>query len=258
MIPEERRNRILDEIQSSGTASISEISKKFNVSKITVRRDLDNLKKMSLIKKVYGGAAVLNNFFQEPSLSDRISVNRIEKKQIAIEAIKRISNNSTILLESGTTCLELAKLLEQKKNINVITAAPHIINTLCNLKRENRFTGEILCCGGIWRPESDDFFVGTQAINFFDGIRIDISFFGLCAINIKDGWMAPSSFEADLISKIVSASDKVIGITHHSKFQRISFTKVGPVNLFDEIITDKGISEQDLNNFKDIVKITTV
>ncbi|PIU29432.1 MAG: hypothetical protein COT09_00845 [Candidatus Hydromicrobium americanum] len=256
MIPEERRNKIVEYISSKGTVTIPEISKKFEIAEITVRRDFDTLSKLGVIKKVYGGAAIKSNFFQEPFFLERINDNREEKRRIAAEAVKRISDNSTILLESGTTCLELARLLGQKKNINVVTAAPHIVNILCNLKRENKFNGEILCCGGVWRGEPDDIFIGSQAINFFDSIRIGTAFFGIVAINLKDGWMAPSSFEAELTKKIVSLAEKVIGITHHSKFNRISFTKIGLVSLFDEIITDTGLSKEDIEKYQKEVKIT--
>ena len=256
MIPEERRNKIVEYIRSKGTATIPEISIKFEIAEITVRRDFDTLSKLGVIKKVYGGAAIKNNFFHELFFLERINDNREEKERIAAEAAKRIYNNSTILIESGTTCLELVKLLEQKKNINVITAAPHIVNMLCKLKRENKFSGEVLCCGGIWRGEPDDLFVGSQAINFFDSIRISIAFFGIVAINLEDGWMAPSSFEAELTKKIISSSKKVIGITHHSKFNRISFTKIGPVSLFDEIITNTELSKEDLEKYQKVVKIT--
>jgi len=256
MIPEERRNKIVEYIRSKETAALPEISKKFKIAEITVRRDFNILSKLGVIKKVYGGATIKSNFFQEPIFLKRINDNREEKRRIAKEAVKRISDNSTILLESGTTCLELAKLLEQKKNINVITAAPHIVNILCDLKRENKFYGEVLCCGGIWRGDPDDLFIGPKAMNFFDGIRISIAFFGILAINLKDGWMAPSSFEAELTRRIVSSSEKVIGITDHSKFNRISFTKIGPVGLFDEIITDTGLSKEDLEKYQNEVKIT--
>lgn len=258
MIPEERRNKIVEYIRSKETATIPEVVKKFKIAEITVRRDFDILSKKGVIKKIYGGASIKSNVFREPFFLKRINDNREEKKRIAAEAVKKISNGDTILIESGSTCLELVKILEQKKNIKVITAAPHIVNMLCDLKRENRFNGEILCCGGIWKGEPDDLFIGPQAINFFDSIRINTAFFGIVALNLKDGWMAPSSFEAELTKKIVTSSMKVIGICDHTKFNRISFTKVGPISLFNEIITDKGIDKQDLKKYSANIRITIV
>ena len=258
MIPEERRNKIIDFIKSNQTATIPEISKNFNISEITVRRDFNILSKKGVIKKVYGGATMSDSISQEPYFLKRIDLNIEHKQKIAAEAIKRINDGDTILLESGSTCLELVKLLEQKKNLNVITAAPHIVNVLCNLKRDNRFNGEIFCCGGVWRGEPDDLFVGPHALDFFDSVRINASFFGLLAVNLEDGWMAPSIYEVDLTRKIISASEKIIGIADSSKFNKKSFTKIGPLSLFYEIITDNGLSGEDIKKYGNEVNLTVV
>ncbi len=258
MIPEERRNKIIEYIYSKKTVTISEISKKFDISEITVRRDFDILSKSGKIKKIYGGAAKSQDANKEPYFFRRINLNIEEKKKIAAEAVKRINDGNTVLLESGSTCLELAKLLKYKKGLNVITAAPHIINILCNLKNNNDFNNEIFCCGGVWRGEPDDLFVGPQAIRFFDDIKIDIAFFGLLAINLEYGWTASSIYEVELTKKIISSSDKVIGISDSSKFNKKSFIKIGSLDLFNEIITDCSLSEENKERYGKKVNLTLV
>lgn len=257
MIPEERREKIIDFLKIRKTASISEVSNEFEISDITVRRDLDILSKRGVIKKVYGGAATLSHsIHNEPELLKRIQEYSEEKKRIAAEAIKRISNNDIIIIESGSTCIELTNNLYLKNNIKVITIAPHIVINLSNLKRNGKFNGEIICTGGILRGDPDDIFVGPQGIKFFENIKVKTAFFGIFAININDGWMVPSDFEAELTKKIVSSSKKIIGITHHSKFNNTSFSKVGPLNLFDEIITDSGLDNETYKKYKKFMDIT--
>jgi DeoR/GlpR family transcriptional regulator of sugar metabolism len=257
MIPEERRQKIVDYIESKKTATIPEIGKEFGVSEITVRRDLNSLSSQGMIRKTYGGATAVNTFIQEPVFLQRIYENREEKKRIAAEAVRRISDGDTVLIESGSTCLELVKFLSQKKDIRVITTAPHILNALCDLKRAGRFEGEILCCGGLWRQEPD-IFVGPQAMSFFDSIRINIAFFGLVAINLKDGWMGSNIFEAELTKKIISSSEKIIGVTVHTKFEKISFTKIGSLTLFSEIITDNNLPPETLERYRKAMINVTV
>ena len=249
MIPEERRNRVVDYIKLKKTATISEISNKFDISEITVRRDFDKLSRQGIIKKVYGGAAVINTFLIEPIFLQRIHENREEKKRIAAEAVKRISDGDIILIESGSTCLELVKFLPQRKSIKVITTGPHILNALCDLRRAGKFDGEIICCGGIWRKEPD-IFVGPQAMDFFNSIKINTAFFGVVAINLKDGWMASNIFEAELTKKIICSAEKIIGITVHPKFEKMSFTKIGPLTLFNEIITDNDLEPEILERYR--------
>jgi DeoR family transcriptional regulator, fructose operon transcriptional repressor len=256
MIPEKRRYNIVDYIKEKKTVTISEISNEFNISEITVRRDFDKLSQKGLIKKSYGGATIANDFLPEPVFLRRISENKDEKRRIAKEAVKRITDNSTVLLESGSTCLEIAKVLPQNKNIKIVATAPHIINVLCNLKRSKDSDGEILCCGGIWKKEPD-IFIGPQAEDFFDSIKVDIAFFGIVALSLKDGWMVPNLFEAQLTKKITSCAGKIIAVTDHTKFDKISFSKIGPINLIDEIITDSGLDEEIYKKYtKAGVKIT--
>ena len=256
IIPEQRRNQILDYLKSKKTTTIQEICSNFNLSKITIRRDFNILEKKQLIRKVYGGAAIIESNNEEPFLQNRINIHSEQKKVIAREALKRVSSNETILLESGTTCIELANLLYTKKNLNIITAAPHIVNYLTNLKREGLFTGEVFCCGGVWRGDPDDLFIGPHAMSFFDNVIIDISFFGIISLSLTEGWMAPSIYEVELTNKIISCSKKVIGIADSSKFNKTSFAKIGPLSLFDEIITDNQISEEDFIKYNELVKIT--
>ena len=259
MIPEERRQKISDYIKAEKTVSINQISKKFNISEITVRRDLDKLAKQRVINKVYGGATVGILYLKESSLFKRMQENVEIKKRIASEAFKRISENSTtIAMVAGSTTLELVKLLEQRGNINVVTVSPHILNALCDLKINNKFTGEIICAGGIWRSDPDDLFVGPHAISFFDDVRIEIAFLGLLAIDLEEGLMCNSTFEAELIRKIMSSSERVIGIGDHTKFNRTAFAKIGPIDLLDEIITDSKLDERIFTAFNKKVKITLV
>jgi DeoR/GlpR family transcriptional regulator of sugar metabolism len=259
MIPEERRQKISDYIKAERTVSINQIGKKFNISEITIRRDLDKLSKQGAINKVYGGATIGNPYLKESSLYKRMKENVEIKKRIAFEAFKRISEKSTtIAMIAGSTTLELVKLLEQRGNINVVTVSPHILNALCDLKRQNKFNGEIICTGGIWRNDPDDLFVGMHAINFFDNVRIGVSFLGLLAIGLENGLMCNSTFEAELIKKIISASEIVIGICDHTKFGKTAFAQIGPINLLDEIITDKELDEKIFTSFNKKVKITLV
>lgn len=259
MIPEERRQKISDFIKTEKTVSINQISEKFNISEITVRRDLDKLSKQGAINKVYGGATTGIFYPKESSLFNRLKENVEIKKRIASEAFKRIPEKSTtIAMIAGSTTLELVELLEQRGNINVVTVSPHILNALCDLKRQNKFNGEIMCAGGIWRNDPDDLFVGTHAINFFDNVRIEISFLGLLAIDLEDGLMCNSTFEVELLRKIVSSSEKVIGICDHSKFGRTAFAQIGPIDLLDEIITDKELDEKIFTAFSKKIKVTMV
>lgn len=258
MIPEARRDKIAEYIKRNKTVTIAQVSRQFNISEITIRRDLSKLENQGVIRKVYGGATTVNADNVEPFLAQRIQENTKEKKRIAAEALSRISDGDIVLIEAGTTCLELVKVLSSRKKLKVITAAPHILNALIDLKRTNQFDGDLLCCGGIWQEDPDDFFAGPQSSRFFEGLKIDIAFFGIFSIDYRDGWMTSNMFEVELTRTIIRASRRVVGLADHSKFNRTGFSKVGDIDEFDEIITDSGLDDRVLSTYAQKVKIVAV
>ena len=256
IIPEERRGQILKYLADKKTATIEDICKTFDISEVTVRRDINKLSLNGLIKKVYGGVTIPVSYTSGPVFVERRNKNLEEKRRIAAEAVKRINDEDTILIESGTTCLELVKLIHQKKNLTIISSGAHIINALCDLRRQKLFDGEIICSGGIWR-EQPDIFIGPHAVEFYQKVKINVAFIGILALNLEDGVMLSNQFEAELQRHILSCSQRRIALADHTKFDKVSFTKVGSLSLFDEIITDSGIDQSTLDRYKKAkVKIT--
>jgi DeoR/GlpR family transcriptional regulator of sugar metabolism len=255
MLPEKRRLKILEYIKVHRTASIDEIAHQFDISKITARRDFENLSQKGVIKKVYGGIASFDTFTPEPVFLKRIYENKEDKIRIAGEAVKRIMENDIIFIESGSTCLELTKLLPNVKVKQVVTTGLHILNILADLKRSHQIDTEIICSGGILREEPD-IFVGPQALRLLDDIKVDVAFCGIYAVSIEDGWMASSIFEAEILKKVIKSSKKLIGITVNSNFEKLSFAKIAPITVFDEIITNKDLDNEILLRYRNKVKVT--
>ncbi|GAH33225.1 unnamed protein product, partial [marine sediment metagenome] len=214
VIPNIRRGQILDYLsdKKAKTASLAELYDYFNISVTTLRRDIDILTKENSIRKVHGGVVLKKEIDEEPLFSRRINKLREEKRRIAKEAITRVSDRDIIFLNCGTTCMEIAELINIKKNIKAITIAPHILNKLSYLNNNNNFSGEVMCSGGILRKDPSDIFVGPRAINFFNGMRITISFFGVLSISLEEGWMVSSFFEAEITKAVLEKSEKVIGV----------------------------------------------
>jgi len=155
--------------------------------------------------------------------------------------------------------MEIAELINIKKNIKAITIAPHILNKLSYLNNNNNFSGEVMCSGGILRKDPSDIFVGPRAINFFNGMRITISFFGVLSISLEEGWMVSSFFEAEITKAVLEKSEKVIGVCDHSKFDTLSLATIGGLELFDEIITDKDFeNNSNFEKYNSQTKITLV
>src|SRR5690625_3135992 len=121
MHPKERREEILNILQRDGKVEINELSKRMNVSPMTIRRDLALLENEKQVLRVSGGAVLLKPLITETPFSTKEGIRSEQKKLIAEKAIPFVHDGQTILLDSGTTTLEIAKLLKQKQNITVIT-----------------------------------------------------------------------------------------------------------------------------------------
>jgi DeoR family glucitol operon repressor len=245
MYPEDRRNQILSFIKSRDFTDVQEIAKKFSVSDITARRDLLILTKSGLVNRVYGGVKSSVQTVNEPVFNEHVKEYREQKQAIASEAIKHINDGDTIFLDSGSTVLELAKMLVSKKNLKVITWGLHILNALSDLSRKGDFDGEILCCGGTWR-KNPDLFLGPQSIRFFDEIIINKAFLGIIALNLEFGWMGISLTEVEAVKKIMSVSENTIGLMVSPNFGKTAIARIGSLSSLPYIITDSEIDSQTL------------
>jgi DeoR/GlpR family transcriptional regulator of sugar metabolism len=250
MYPEDRRNQMLNFIRSRDFTDMQEIAKKFSVSDITARRDLIILAKSGLINRVYGGVKSSIQTVSEPVFNEHVKEYHEQKQAIANEAIKHIKDGDTIFLDSGSTVLELAKMLVKKKNLKVITWGLHILNTLTDLSRRGDFDGEILCCGGTWRKDPD-LLIGPQSIKFFDEIIINKAFLGIIAVNLEFGWMGISLTEVEAVKKIMSVSESTIGLMISPNLGKTAIAKIGNLSSLPCVITDKEADPQTLNLYRE-------
>lgn len=229
----ERRNAILEIIKDQKQIKIIELSSMLNVSRETIRNDLYEIEQnKGLIKKVYGGA-VLDETTKESAYEKRKITNEDSKKQIAKIAADLVEDGDTIYLDYGTTVLNVAELLVQKKDITVVTNTLPIINVLAEYEDINLFVP-----GGVIR-RNEFSFASASAMRAIDDIYVDIGFFGCSGINKKSGITNIFEGEVDLSRKILQQSTNTIVLADHSKFGVTSYKQLAKFNEIDMIITDE-------------------
>src|SRR5579863_2084451 len=118
MIAQERRQRIFEDIESCGIASVRNLAQRFEVSNITVMRDLQELEQEGLIRRVHGGAISVRGASYEPPFTARESQLSAEKQRIAAKAVEMINDGDSLILDVGTTTLEIARALKGKRNLD--------------------------------------------------------------------------------------------------------------------------------------------
>jgi DeoR family fructose operon transcriptional repressor len=231
---EERKAKIVEYVNRNQRAMVQELCQAFDVSEATIRRDLKELEDAKLLKRTHGGAISLESVNYEAPFADREITNQAEKIAIAKKAVELIENGDTILLDSGTTTLQLAKLLSAFTNLSVVT------NSLLIAKELQHLPGiETLVTGGTLRKETIAM-VGPIADHTLSMIRVDKAFVATNGLDVKVGLTTPNLIEAATKRSMIQSAKQVILLTDRSKFGKVSLAKFADVSDIHVCITDQG------------------
>ena len=256
-IPEKRIIEIKKLMQKERAVTVDRISKLFNISSITVRRDLARLHEEGFLTKVHGGAIYKEIFEPEPIFNKQVKLFKERKTRIAKEAAKRVSDGDTIIIESGSTCMGMVKYLIDKRNLKIATVCIPIVNELWKLLKIKK-DFEVSVCGGIIKPGSS-IYVGPHAVGFFEGINVEKAFIGATAVSLDKGISTATQYDAELTKSIARSAREVILLCDSSKFETYSYINVIPFNEIDEIITDDKIAPDIAESIRKMgVKLTLV
>ncbi|MBO5867356.1 MAG: DeoR/GlpR transcriptional regulator [Oscillospiraceae bacterium] len=240
MLQKERQNQIIEMLKHKKTVTIKDLAKHFGVSIITIRRDFDILAEAGAIQKIYGGAMLPEAAHTEavqPFFSARIEKNRTQKLRIANAAAALVQDGDTIVLDIGTTCLEVAKQLKKRSNITVLTNSLPILYELVG-------TGiTVYSLGGLLRS-GELALCGSVAMNSLNDFCVNKAFIGAGGVTLENGLTNHNRDNATLCSAIIHRADQAILVADSSKFGRNAFAVIGPVECVDTIITDNGISKE--------------
>lgn len=254
MLREQRIDYILGELKSKGVVSVSELTRVLETSRSTIHRDLDDLAAQNLLQCVRGGAvAVTPKASFEPSFKARKSRFLEEKQRIARAALQYIQDDETIILDSGTTVHELAKLLADAKNLYIATNDLHSAMALSDNPNIS-----VIVLGGILRT-SHFSLNGLFTEDILRQIHADTTFLSIDAIDFDVGPMNFSMEEIPTKRLMLQASQKTIVLCDHSKFESVAFVNICPLSQVDLIITGKEIAPQHLKRLKENnIKVLTV
>jgi DeoR/GlpR family transcriptional regulator of sugar metabolism len=249
ILPEERKNEILNKLKRAGKVTVTDLAKQFNISEETIRRDLTILEEKGSLKKVYGGA--IATIFQsgEPPFSQRTTVNQIEKIKIGKKAAELISDGDVIVIDVGTTTVEFAHFIQNKKNITILTNSIPVSTVLTESLNQNKFTGEILLLGGQIDPKQQSV-SGRLTEQMLNEFNIDKAFISAGGVSIQNG-VSNYHLNESLVSRImVDVSKQIILLADHSKLGVDTFCKVCPLEKVDMIVCDQPFPDTWKNDLK--------
>jgi len=231
----ERRRQISAMIKARGSVQVVALSDMFGVSMQTIRKDLHYLEEHGVAARAYGGAISADAVTAgaEPPIESKRSSHPEEKERIGRLAASMVEPGESIMLDSGTTALQIARFLPDDEDITVVTNDFNVLGALTQ-KRNIK----IVMLGGEFRRKNMAFY-GAQTVAALDDLLLDKLFLGVDGFDVERGITTHHEPEAQLNRKMVEAARRVIAVTDASKFGKVCLHRIIDVSEIDDLITDE-------------------
>jgi DeoR family transcriptional regulator of aga operon len=230
-----RRDSIVRLARETGFVRNSELSSRFGVSTVTIRQDVDALSAKGLIQRTYGGAVVQIEMGQDTSFDLRSTEHIEAKRRIGTAAAKSIRPGETILLDSGSTTMEIARQLPENADITVVTPALNIA-----LEAGAKLGVTVIVCGGRLNPRTLST-AGQETTRQLSEFFADRLFLATYGVDLDRG-LAERSFEiAETKRALIASAREITLVCDSSKFGCAGPVLISPLSVVRRIITDDGI-----------------
>lgn len=244
MLAAQRRQIILDRIYDEKRVIVSELSKEFDVSEETIRRDLDKLEDEGHVIKSYGGAVLNEKSSIELPFNVRRKSNLEGKEKIAKLLLNEIDDGDHIILDASTTAVFIAKSIKIKKDITVITNS---IENILELSDAKSFT--VICTGGALRPGNMSL-QGAKAAEGIAAYNADKIIFSCKGLDLEKGVTDGNDETAAIKQAMLSTTGEVYLAVDSSKFGKIAFSTICELGRPDVLVTDKKPDDEFLESFE--------
>ncbi|MBE3595762.1 MAG: DeoR/GlpR transcriptional regulator, partial [Hydrogenibacillus sp.] len=239
MLGVERRKKIMELLLLHGNVVVSDLSKRFNVTEETIRRDLEKLEKEGQLIRTHGGAYLSEYVTKEYPIALREIAYVEEKKQIATISAELIQSGDTIMLDASTTSLFIARFLKRmRKKVTVITNALKVEMELADQEQI-----KLVSTGGTLRTSSLSH-VGYAATRSLATYFADKAFVSCTAVHPNKGLMDSNEYEAEVRKRMLAQAEQKILVADHTKFGKTAFNLIATIDDIDMVIVDRPLSEE--------------
>ncbi|GAB7553708.1 DeoR family transcriptional regulator [Novosphingobium sp. 11B] len=234
-----RRQEISTLVRERGSVQVTDLSERYGVSMQTIRKDLHFLAKKGVAERSYGGAISADavNVVAEPPLEIKRAANPDAKARIGALAAAMVQPGDSVVLDSGTTTLQIAHHLPDDEEITVLT---NDLDILCALARKERI--RVVMLGGALRRRNRAFY-GAQTESALSDLHVDKLFLGVDGFDFERGITTHYEPEAMLNRKMAKAARQVIAVTDRSKFGKVCLHRILNVEEIDDLVTDAADSD---------------
>ena len=234
MLAEQRRQRVLDLVSRRGFISLNDLARQVRVSESTLRRDLDYWHQQGAVKRTHGGAIYLGDGSSLPALEERSASQLDEKRAIAQAAAARMRDGDAVLLDGGTTTLEVARLLVGRPMQIVTNSLP-----IANLFASSRET-DLIMLGGYVYPKTG-VALGPLTVRMLSDVHVNQALLSVSGITAK-GLFNGNLLLVETQKQIMGCADEVVVVADHTKIGRPALAFLCELGAVDTLIVDPGLS----------------
>ncbi|MFD3457838.1 DeoR/GlpR family DNA-binding transcription regulator [Streptomyces sp. NPDC058691] len=238
MASTDRLRRITEAVREAGSVGVAELAALTGASEMTIRRDLEALADQGVLERYHGGARSLLLRGEEPPFALRTQEGLDVKRRIAAEVAGLVADGESVLLDSGTTCLEVARALQHRR-LTVMPLSLHAVNALVGAAELT-----LLVPGG--RPRAGELaLTGPLTEASLAALRFDTAVIGCCGLGAKEGLTAYDLDDAAVKRAAIASARRVVAVAEGAKFQRTALAFVAPVSALHAVVTDAQAPEDE-------------
>jgi DeoR family transcriptional regulator, fructose operon transcriptional repressor len=240
MFIEERHQRILEILLRKGRVEVAELSKTFQISEDSVRRDLRLMEEKGFLTRTYGGAILLDQVGQSMPYMERQEVNCEVKTVLAKLAVASVQNRDTILMDGSSTVAKMVPFLHKISGLTIITNSVAIAHDVLHFNIDC----QLFLVGGIINRDSHNT-TSSESIRTIEGLTVDKTFTGPCSISAEWGLSATTFEDAAIKRVMINVAKEVFILAESGKFGHKSLANIGPLKPEYHIITDRNTADID-------------
>src|SRR5262245_43184403 len=240
-LPRERQDRIVERLRRHGRVIAADLAVEFRVSEDSIRRDLRDLAARGLCKRVYGGALLMTN---AAPLAERRREHVERKRALAAVAAKLVSRGQILFIDAGSTHLAIASALPEGHGLTVVTNAPDVALAVIN-----RPGFEVLSVGGRIEPKIGGA-IGSMALRQIQGIRADLCFPGVCALDVETGLWTLDAEEVVLKRTMIEASGETVLVATREKLNTAATHHTAPVESITHLVVERDTDDEIIDAWR--------
>ena len=237
MLAPQRQAEILHRVRTTGGVRVSELVAEFQVSDMTIRRDLETLAERGLLAKVHGGATITPaGSTDEPGFAAKSARQRAEKAAIAARAAALVTPGAAVALSAGTTTAALARRLADLPDLTVITNSVPVADVFYRGARTDQ---TVILTGGVRTPS--DALVGPVAVAAIRSLHVDLLFLGVHGMSERAGYSTPNLMEAEVDRALLACAERLVVLADSTKWGTVGISSIAGLGDAHTVITDGGL-----------------